>query len=146
MYQVTKAVYRFAETDDEIPPERVVAILDTPGVATVAARPGHATQRLLDALTREQTAMLATGEWMRQAPGDGDAPTPTIHSARWERVPAHRLPAGRLCIPVQLDGEHVWLIREDEASEELVSEMSELLTALVRAGVWTRFGVDGRCV
>ncbi|WP_236241187.1 hypothetical protein [Streptomyces sp. CC228A] len=143
MYQVTKAVYRFAEHDDEIPPGHVVTILDTPGIATVVVRPGHARQRLLDALAREQTAILETGEWMRQSPGDTDEPAPTVHSARWELVPAHKLPDGRLCLPVERNGEHVWLIRDGEASPELVAEMTERLTALVRAGVWARFGSEG---
>ncbi|WP_432124085.1 hypothetical protein [Streptomyces sp. C10-9-1] len=146
MYRVTRAEYRFAETDDEIPPGKVAAILDTPGVATVLVRRGHATQQLLDALAKEQTAILETGEWMRQTPGDTDGTARTVERALWELAPAHKLPDDRLCFPIERDTErgleHVWLIREGEASPELVAEMSERLTALVQAGVWARFGTE----
>ncbi len=145
MYQVTRATYRLAQTDDEIPAGSIVTILDKPGAATVVVRRGHATQRLLDALTQADTERLMRGEWLRQQPGDTDAPIPTIDRAVWEFVPADRLPHGLCCLPIERHREHVWLIREGEASPELVAEMSRRLTQLVQAGVWARFGAENRC-
>jgi hypothetical protein len=135
-YRVTEARYRFAE-DGEIPPGRVVTIVDEPGVTTVVVRPGHATSAFLAAIQREQTSMLALAEWVRlEDTAEAAAHPERLIEATWRLEPD--MPTGILCMPFEEPGRHTWLIRPGEASEELVREMSEMLTALVRSGVWVQ--------
>jgi hypothetical protein len=138
-YEVTQARYRVATSDDEIPPGRVVTVIDEPGVATVIVRPGHATKELLVDIEERQRSMLALGQWMRLAPGTEPEPgQKRVTEALWALAPADKMPSGILCMPIEECGRHVWLIREGEASKQLVAELSELLTAMVRAGVWVQ--------
>jgi hypothetical protein len=138
-YEVTEARYRVAANEDEIPQGRVVTVRDEPGVATVVVRPGHASNALLADIEEQQRSMLALGQWLRLAPGDEPEPgQDRVTEARWEIAPAGALPDNILCMPIEERGWHVWLIRPGEASEQLVAEMSELLTAMVRAGVWVQ--------
>lgn len=138
-YEVTEARYRIATHRDHIPPGRVVTVIDNPGIATVIIRPGQATEGLIAALNESHRAMLAVGQWMRLTPGDAPDPSqPTARRARWVLTPAALLPRYFLCLPIEGHGWHTWLIREGEASEQLVAEMCELLTHLVQAGVWVQ--------
>ncbi|WP_151898288.1 hypothetical protein [Streptomyces sp. C8S0] len=139
MYEVTQAAYRFATTDDTLPPGRVVTVEDLPGLATVIVKPGHATPAFLTDIGDQQTSLLATGQWLRLAPGaDHDRHPQRIYDVSWRLMPASMFPAGKLCLPMERPGKHTWVIREGEASEQLVREMTELLTRMVRAGVWIR--------
>jgi hypothetical protein len=137
-YQITQAKYRFAENEDEIPPGHVVTFRDEPGLTTVIVRPGHATTAFLAAIEREQQAMLALGQWIRLADTDEAAANHPrrLFSAIWRLEPA--LPNKVICMPCEEPGRHIWLIRPGEASEELVEEMSQRLTAFVRAGIWVQ--------
>ncbi|WP_432247668.1 hypothetical protein ACRAR1_06890 [Streptomyces sanyensis] len=138
-YEVTEARYRVAAAGDRIPDGRVVAVVDEPGVATVIVRPGHASELLLRDIADQQASMLATGQWLRLEPGTEPGPgQDRVTEACWQIAPAGTLPEGIVCLPVEKRGRHVWLIREGEASEQLIREMSELLTAMVRAGVWVQ--------
>lgn len=146
-YEVTDARYRVATREDEIPPGRVVSVKDEPGVATVIVRPGHATKRFLADIEEQQRVMLTTGQWMRLAPGTDPAPDQVrVTEALWVLKPAHELPARVLCMPIEEPGWHAWVIRDGEASEQLVAEMSEILTAMVRAGVWVQRWTDDALV
>jgi hypothetical protein len=137
-YEVTQARYRFAEHPDEIPPGRVVTVKDEPGVSTVIVRPGHARPGFLWAIQDAQQSMLALAQWVRL---DDTTEAAAAHPRRllqatWRLEPG--LPDGLLCMPLEEPGRHTWLIRPGEASEQLVHEMSELLTAFVRSGIWVQ--------
>ncbi|MEU2181515.1 hypothetical protein [Streptomyces thermolilacinus] len=143
MYQVTRAAYRYAMTEDEIPRGRVVTVIDEPGLATVVVRPGEATPGLLESMTAQQTSLLVTGQWLRLEPDHPeDAQPQRLLSVSWRLMPAEMLPNGVLCMPVERPGLHVWIIREGEASERLVREMTELLTEMVQDGIWVQQTYD----
>jgi hypothetical protein len=137
-YQEVRAVYRFAEHPDEIPAGRVVTVTDLPGECTVVIRPGHARPCLLWAIQDAHQATLALQQWIRldeTTPGVASHPR-RLTEAVW-RFEAG-LPEGLPCMPLEEPGRHTWLIRPGQASEELVKEISELLTAFVRSGIWVQ--------
>jgi hypothetical protein len=135
-YKTVQAIYRFAEHEDEIPPGRVAVVRDEPGVSTVIVRPGHATARFLSSIQEQQRSMLALARWVRLDDTDAAAASHPrrLHTATWRHEP--NLPEAVICLPVEGPGWHTWLIRPGEASEALVEQMSETLTAFVRSGIW----------
>lgn len=138
-YEVTEALYRLATDSDKIPVGKVVTVEDEPGFATVIVKPGHATKEMLAQMTERTRAMLALGQWVRLKCGDSPDPGQRrVTESRWELAPASVFPAGFLVLPIEELGRHIWLIRDGEASEQLVAEMSEMLTAMVRAGIWVQ--------
>ncbi|NXY93479.1 hypothetical protein HYE82_03460 [Streptomyces sp. BR123] len=144
---VTKARFRFATTDDELPPGRVIDIQRDPEspVVTVIIKPGHATQRLLDELSETQTPMHATGQWQRLEPTPENLAHPRrVLRASWRLWPREKMPAGQLCVPLERHREHVWAVLDREASDQLAREMTELVMAMVQSEVWiTRGGGEG---
>lgn len=56
--------------------------------------------------------------------------------SRWERVPGHMLPSGRVVVGVEEDGSIVWLVDEDECTRQAQNDMNDLLLRLVGDGLW----------
>jgi hypothetical protein len=136
-YEVTEVRCRFASTEGELPPGRVAAVIDRPGRTTILVRPGHATQQLLDDMTEALLSMTRLGQWLRLSRGDKPvAADHRVTEARWDLVPRDALPV--TTVPLEQPGKLIWLVREGEASRQLVAEMTELLTELVAEGLWLR--------
>ncbi|MFE0270854.1 hypothetical protein ACFWZY_01740 [Streptomyces sp. NPDC058992] len=138
---VIETHYRFAEPG-ELPVGSVVDIKAVdPTTIHVIVRPGHAKAALLDEMGEHQRTAFRTGQWTRLAP----TPEARVHPRRvwhanWELVPHDRIPEGVHCLSFERPGRHSWLVREGEASPELVAEMSLLLRRMVRAEVWIQRG------
>ncbi len=56
--------------------------------------------------------------------------------SRWERVPGHMMPSGRVVVGVEEDGSIVWLVDEDECTRQAQNDMNDLLLRLVGDGLW----------
>ena len=136
VYEVKQTWYRFAKAGDEMPDGRVIHVVETPGTAVVIVMPGHASERLLDDLNEQHRPIMSYGNWLHRAPGTtGEAPEQIVE-ARWERTPAHKLPAGTLAMPLEGPGRFVWLILDTEVSERLVAEWNPVLATIVNNGLW----------
>lgn len=60
------------------------------------------------------------------------------------KVPAADMPPGRRVVFVELGDEPRWLIREGEASDELIAELNQITTHLVRHGLWEKHREQGK--
>ncbi|WP_407698202.1 hypothetical protein [Streptomyces jumonjinensis] len=138
-HQVTRARYRFANTPDEIPPGRAVAVLDEDGWVTLVVRPGHATQGLLDDIDRQQRPGNELGQWLRLPPDEPPVPgDQRLAEACWTFAEPGALPDALRCVPLEAEGRHTLFLRPGAASKQLAAEMTDLLMAMVRAGVWVQ--------
>jgi hypothetical protein len=135
--------YRFARPDDNLAADRTAEIRFGPDPAevTVIVRPGHTTIELLDDFSRQQEAMFTTGQWAGLDPTPENLRHPRrVLDASWQLAPGHLMPNGVILMSLENPGRHVWMIREGYATEELVRDMTALLTDMVRSGVWIQRG------
>ena len=139
---VIETYYRFAEPG-ELPPGRVVDIVpaDDLTVIHVVVCPGHASLELLKEMTDQQRSAFRTGQWTRLEDTSENRVHPhRVFDACWELAPAHKVPAGVHCVSVERVGRHAWLVREGEATPQLVAEVSVLLRRMVRSEIWIQRG------
>jgi hypothetical protein len=59
-------------------------------------------------------------------------------------VPAADMPPGRPAVYLEVGDQPRWLIREGEASPELVAELNQLATHLIRHGLWEKHRERGQ--
>ncbi|MDQ0943325.1 hypothetical protein [Streptomyces sp. V1I1] len=139
---VIETWYRFAEPG-ELPPDRVVDIVGSKDslLVQVIVRPGHATADLLKDIGEQQRSAFRTGQWTRLEPTPENLVHPRrVFDANWELTPAHKIPKGVHCVSIERIGRHSWLVREGDATPQLVAEISVLLRCMVRAEVWIQRG------
>jgi hypothetical protein len=60
------------------------------------------------------------------------------------RVPAADMPPGQKAVFIELGDQPRWLISEGEVSNELVAELNQLATHLIRHGLWEQHRERGQ--
>ncbi|MFF3398292.1 hypothetical protein ACFYW6_07235 [Streptomyces sp. NPDC002659] len=143
MQKITRTCYRFATDEDELPEGRVVDIIFGPDAdaVSVVVLPGHATAELLDEISAAQESMILTGQWVRlESTPETEKHPRRVFDAGWRLAPADVFPQDVIIMSLERLRGHVWVIREGQASPQLVRDMTDLLTAMVRSVVWIQRG------
>lgn len=141
--EVTTVEFRTG-TPVDIPADRVCRILEEDGVLVVHIKSGEAEQRLCDALNHMHRQILGTaGRWSQKWDGRADradaAPEGLLLAeVSWRLEHADRMPTGVDCLPLEVEGRFVWLIRERLASDQLVAEMNDYLARITGDGLWVQ--------
>ncbi|MEU9349067.1 hypothetical protein AB0D74_48505 [Streptomyces sp. NPDC048278] len=138
--QQIRVHYRTA-TRGAIPDGRTVDIRDQAGgQAAVLLDERHCSHLLADRITRLSMHQVVHGHWRQKWTGAdrmrGPAEGLMMAVSRWERVPGHMLPSGRVVVAIEEDGSCVWLVDEDECTQQAQNEMNDLLLRLAGDGLW----------
>ncbi|MBD0837405.1 hypothetical protein [Streptomyces sp. TRM68416] len=125
----------------EIPDGCVADIRDLPGnQAEVLFAPGHGSRRLVAGITRLASHQVVHGSWRQRWTGSNQARRPAQGLmkavSRWERVPGHMLPSGRVVVCIEEDGSCVMLVDEDACTPQLQNAMNDLHLRLAGDGLW----------
>jgi hypothetical protein len=135
-------------TDDELPAGKVVHVVEHEGSARIHYAKGHASQELCDQLNAYHVGILEeAAQWKQDWTDDPDRLQPgkvekaPIATARYVLVPGAALPRGRVCFPIEVDGEFIWLVRDKEdgivhMSPEAIEGMNDYLRIVVEGGLW----------
>lgn len=134
--------YRLARKG-EIPDGRTVDIREQPGSqSAIVFAPGHSSRRLVDGITRLSSHQIVHGTWRQRWTDGGRMRCPAeglmVAVSRWERVPGRLLPSGRFVVGVEEDGSCVWLVDEDECTQQAQNAMNDLLLRLAGDGLWVQ--------
>lgn len=134
--------YRLARRG-EIPDGRTVEIKEQPGSqSAIVFAPGHSSRRLVDGITQLSSHQIVHGTWRQRWTADGRMQRPAqglmVAVSRWERVPGRLLPSGRVVAGVEEDGSCVWLVDEDECTQQAQNAMNDLLLRLAGDGLWVQ--------
>ena len=134
---------------DELPEGRVVDLQDRlGGQAAVLLDSDHCSDRLATAITRLSGHQVVHGIWRQRWTDDGRMNDPAqglmVAVSRWERVPGHMLPDGRVVVCIEEEGSSVWLVDEDECTMRAQTEMNELLLRLAGDGLWVQHWIRRR--
>lgn len=136
-------------TQGQIADGRTIDILDRPGgQAAILLAPGHSSEPLAAEITRLSYHQIVHGMWRQRWTDDGRMRRPAqglqVAVSRWETVPAHMMPSGRIVFGVEQDGSCVWLIDEDYCTRQLQNGMNDLLLRLAGDGLWIQMWLRRR--
>ncbi|MFD7978845.1 hypothetical protein [Streptomyces sp. NPDC059071] len=124
-----------------LPTGRSCSITETDGLAVVQIRPGDATQALCDELNEYHRIIFSEHRWFQTPITDPQrleqAPQGlAIAEAEWVIDHEGRLPAEIVVVPIENCARFTWLIRPNEASDQLAREMNRYLKRIVGDGLW----------
>ena len=143
IHPITDYHYELVDAD-ELPDGRVCWIEETPGTAVSKFLRGHATQELVDFMTTAHRPIIEHQLWQQYwEPGAARLEAPVqglgYARARWELLrpgDEHIMKPDDIAVPLERNGEFIWVVRPPHASAQAIEEFSLLLARLVQDGLW----------